>query len=219
MGRAGKGFLAISIVTAIAFWASVPFRPFEASPVLKWFPVGMLALYVLCRGRSGREWTLALALLFHSIGDVVLDMDGGGLFLFAIGAFLLGHLFYIATFVPDVRANLRMTRGKRIFVAGIVLYSLVAFPVLLPRVETGMILPVILYTIAIGTMVVMSVLPGYRGKWITIGALLYIASDSLIAVNLFVVDVPASHYLTWPAYYAAQALIVAGVLREKSLPA
>ncbi len=209
--------LAVSVFTALLFWVTVSIRPFPGSAVLKWFPIGMLALYVLRRRQSRQEWMLAFALLFHSVGDILLDLDRTGYLMVSIGGFLLGHLFYIATFLPDVRKGIRMTAGKKIFVSGVVLYTIVMGVVLLPRLKGFMIGPVVVYMAAIGTMVVMSVLPSYRAKWITLGAVLYIASDSLIAVNQYVTPVPESHFLTWPSYYLGQVLIVMGFLREKSL--
>jgi uncharacterized membrane protein YhhN len=216
-GSLGKALLILSVLFAVAFWVAIYFRPVPGSPILKWFPVGLLSLYMFLGPKSKQGWALAFALFFHSVGDVILDLRQENLFLVAVGGFLIGHLCYIAMLLPDVRAGVEWTKGKIGFLVGILAYTGLVAWILLPRLAPGMIPPLVVYMIAIGAMVVLTVLPGYRGKWITAGALLYMGSDSLIAYNQFVSHVPGSHYITWPTYYAGQALIMIGFLREKSL--
>ena len=216
-GSLGKALLILSVLFAAAFWVAIYFQPVPGSPILKWFPVGLLSLYMFLGPKSKQGWALAFALFFHSVGDVILDLRQENLFLVAVGGFLNGHLCYIAMLLPDVRAGVEWTKGKIGFIVGILAYTGLVAWILLPRLAPGMIPPLVVYMIAIGAMVVLTILPGYRGKWITVGALLYMGSDSLIAYNQFVSPVPGSHYITWPTYYIGQALIMIGFLREKSL--
>jgi|TARA_B100002003_G_C13922647_1_gene448557 uncharacterized membrane protein YhhN len=216
-GSLGKALLLLSVLFAIAFWVSIYFQPVPGSPVLKWFPVGLLSLYMFLGPKSKQRWALALGLFFHSVGDVILDFKQENLFLVAVGGFLIGHLCYIVMLLPDVRRGVEWTKGKVGFLLGILGYAVLIGWILLPKLAPGMIPPLAVYMVAIAAMVVLTVLPGYRGKWITVGALLYMGSDTLIAYNQFVSHVPGSHYITWPAYYGGQALIMIGFLREKSL--
>lgn len=217
-GSLGKALLILSVLFAVAFWVTIYFQPVPGSPALKWFPVGLLSLYMFLGPKSNQRWALAFGLFFHSVGDVILDLRQDNLFLVAVGGFLIGHLCYIAMLLPDVRRGVKWTMGKVGFLLGILGYTALIGWILLPKLEPpGMIPPLVVYMVAIAAMVVLTVLPGYRGKWITAGALLYMGSDTLIAYNQFVSQVPGSQYITWPAYYGGQALIMMGFLREKSL--
>ena len=50
--------------------------------------------------------------------------------------------------------------------------------------------------------------------WVVAGALLFILSDSLIALNKFLVPIPGSAFFVMSTYAAAQYLIVVGMVRQ-----
>ena len=117
-GSLGKALLILSVLFAAAFWVAIYFQPVPGSPILKWFPVGLLSLYMFLEPKSKQGWALAFALFFHSVGDVILDLRQENLFLVAVGGFLIGHLCYIAMLLPDVRAGVEWTKGKIGFLVG-----------------------------------------------------------------------------------------------------
>jgi uncharacterized membrane protein YhhN len=64
-------------------------------------------------------------------------------------------------------------------------------------------------------MGVMSLLAGFRSWIVPLGALLFMLSDSLIAVGKFKHPVRYDNYLIWCTYYVGQVCIAIGVLRYR----
>jgi uncharacterized membrane protein YhhN len=210
--------LAVSAVAALIFWVSRAFtgKATLVGFILKAIPVLALALIVWNHRKSRQEILLFIALLFHSLGDVLLEIERVRLFLPAVGAFMLGHTFYILTFKGDVAANLTLSTAKKLLVSGTIIFAIVMGMAVVPHLETPLIAPVVLYMLVISAMVIFAFLANYRTAWISLGAVSYLLSDSLIAINTFVHPFAGSAYLIWPMYYLGQFLIVIGFLREKA---
>lgn len=75
--------------------------------------------------------------------------------------------------------------------------------------------PIVAYMVAISLMAISA---GFREDskflWVAIGALVFMVSDTLIAVNRFVISLEYSGIAVMGTYYLAQALICTGVLRR-----
>ena len=78
-----------------------------------------------------------------------------------------------------------------------------------------MLVPVLLYGACLGAMAVLST--GVN-RLTAVGGALFLVSDGLIALGAFVVGfgLPLQGFWVMATYLAAQALIVAGVLREQA---
>ncbi|HWX41180.1 MAG TPA: lysoplasmalogenase, partial [Blastocatellia bacterium] len=74
---------------------------------------------------------------------------------------------------------------------------------------------VVVYICVITGMGVMSLLAGFRSWIVPLGALLFMLSDSLIAVGKFKHPVRYDNYLIWCTYYVGQVCITMGVLRYR----
>jgi uncharacterized membrane protein YhhN len=122
-----------------------------------------------------------------------------------LGAFLVAHLFYIAAFTKVIQC-----KGPRAMVAaGIMVYGCLIGFVMVPNLG-DMLVPVVAYLLVIVAMGVLAALGGANHWLVVAGACLFIASDSLIAVNRFIVPVPSSGLLIMGTYYPAQLLITTG---------
>jgi len=212
---ANRFWLVISILSALAFWICSAFPPFAGRFILKASPILALTLIVWNHRQSKQETLLFVGIIFHSIGDMLLDIDRVGLFLPALGTFLGGHIFYILTFKPDVSFSRALTNTNKLLIGAILLFAAGLGTVLLPKLESHLVVPVFIYMAAIGTMTIFTVLANYRTTWISLGAMSYMLSDAMIAVNTFVQPFSASAFLIWPTYYLGQFLIAIGLLREK----
>ena len=69
--------------------------------------------------------------------------------------------------------------------------------------------------LVIVVMGVLAALSCVNHWFVVVGACLFIASDSIIAINRFLVSVPNSSLLIMSTYYPAQLLITAGTLRNR----
>jgi uncharacterized membrane protein YhhN len=75
--------------------------------------------------------------------------------------------------------------------------------------------PVLLYISALTTMAALAIGADTRYPGIAWGALLFVASDSLIGVTRFRAPVPLGDYLVWGTYYVAQCSLVLGFMRGR----
>ncbi|MCP4883597.1 MAG: lysoplasmalogenase [Flavobacteriales bacterium] len=174
----------------------------------------LAAFYVA--GSKSRNKLYILALIFSFLGDVLL-LDKSNLFLFGIAAFLITQLLYIAIFSKGL-ANSSL--GKKIGA----LFPFSLFFILLIRIlKPGLndfLIPVIIYGLAIslfGSVSLLRYLVKKNGTSMVllIGAILFILSDSMIALNKF--HEPRAYYSVsiMLTYILAQYLISAYMLKSE----
>ena len=174
----------------------------------------LAAFYVA--GSKSRNKLYILALIFSFLGDVLL-LDKSNLFLFGIAAFLITQLLYIAIFSKGL-ANSSV--GKKIGA----LFPFSLFFILLIRIlKPGLndfLIPVIIYGLAIslfGSVSLLRYLVKKNGTSMVllIGAILFILSDSMIALNKF--HEPRAYYSVsiMLTYILAQYLISAYMLKSE----
>ncbi len=214
----------LAVVVAVA--AAVAFLVGLAGdhPLLRLLakPVPVLAMAVAaatCRHAYGR--LIAAGLVVCALGDVLLEV-GEGTFLAGVGAFLVGHLFYTAAFVRQTRA-LRPWHALPFALWGVALLRFL-WP---GPVDPAMALPATGSTAAICTMLWRAAarwLPGSPAAPGVLaaltGALLFAASDSLIALNRFHLGgahaaASAIRYWIIVLYWLGQTGIAASALRAR----
>jgi len=157
---------------------------------------------------------LMLALLFSFGGDVLLMFDSQ--FLTGLGSFLLAHVFYILFFLKIRYSNnpVPMCKFPIIFLHAAFLISFILF--LLPHLG-ALKIPVIIYALAL-SITVQSSIHAFNLKWQSagwyciIGAVLFLISDSLIALGKFYQPLPANGVLVMVTYGLAQWGITAGAV-------
>jgi len=153
---------------------------------------------------------LLVALVLGLVGDVFLLGDSDSRFRLGLAAFLVGHLAYVVCFV-----TLGVDPPEWAWVAWVVLMVCLlstrhVAPATYVRGGAALAVPVALYTVVIGAMVILAFDTGE--PLIAIGASIFAASDSILAVDRFVRPQPAAHVVVMVTYHVGQALIVAGVL-------
>ncbi len=205
------------ILTGMIYWMSIAFKPYLGSFILKWLPIGLLILLTWHhRQRAHVKW-LFLGLAFHSIGDVIIDFEGDFSLLVAIFPFMIGHLSYAYTFYQDRRKFTKLATWEKAFIVFIILYGVAFSTILSTHLPLHFFIAVNMYIVIILGMVILSMVADYPEKLVLVGALLYVISDSLIAVDAFVLSLPWSPFLTWPTYLLGQLFITIGYLSEKTV--
>jgi len=146
----------------------------------------LLALVYLASVKQPIFWYV-LGMFFSFVGDVLLMFEGAKFFMFGLSAFLLAHVMYIkvtSSFLQrDLTVKIISSSLPFVIFFGILLY------LIYPNLE-GMLIPVVIYGITISTFGSVALL-NYRGEkstenlWLCIGAILFVLSDSLIALNKF----------------------------------
>ncbi|WP_367182791.1 lysoplasmalogenase [Algoriphagus sp.] len=161
--------------------------------------------------------TILSALLFSWIGDILLLWEE--FFLFGLGAFLIAQVCYIIGFKVAQKApeSLFNHNFVKTFFINLPIYLVAAYLYYLIHPNLGGYkMPVIVYTIAIVSMVTTA--RERFGKsnpasfWqVFIGASLFFISDGLIALNRFYISFPEADVLVMGTYAIAQLLIVMGI--------
>jgi uncharacterized membrane protein YhhN len=151
------------------------------------------------------KYAVIAGLLFSMVGDVflMLPMD---LFIAGLISFLVAHLIYIYAFRSG-----RPWRIKFMPVLLLAIYGVVIYSILLPGLN-GMAVPVAVYVVVILTMAwqAWDQWDQARARWALlafIGALLFVISDTVLALNRFGEPFQAARALTLSTYYSAQWLI------------
>jgi len=194
------------------------------------FEVGVYALkpllmpllaFCLVAGMAWWTWPGLLllgALCCSWVGDVLMMC---GVFVGGLGAFLVAHVCYVIAFLGHARGagRRRVTAGKVVGWLLLATFAVVMFSVLDPRLDDVLRMPVLAYMAAITLMAASAI--DRRGRvapvsfWlVTVGALLFIVSDSVIAWDRFVSPVALARPIIMGTYTLAQFLIVQGVLRQ-----
>ena len=206
-----KVLFVIGLVFAIAFILGEVMDLYTLRLATKTVPVLLMALYLFLQPGKGRfQWLVIIGLLFGAAGDFFLEFSSET-FILGLGAFLIGHLFYIFAFLSDCR---RPAWGVAIFayLYGIGVYSFLEMGTLgAGGAMRSMALPVLLYVIVITTMLWRAgaryhaegvhPLSGAAGFY---GALLFTFSDTLLAVSMFVLNLPYSSVLVIITYWLGQ---------------
>ncbi|MBB5211555.1 lysoplasmalogenase [Microbulbifer hydrolyticus] len=173
--------------------------------------VPILALAALAaRDLRGTGRALAVAALaFSATGDVLLAIPFNNHFVFGLGAFLLAQLTYAGNFLRAADASSRRfaLRGTAVILAALLL----ARQVLPGAGELA--LPVVFYIVAIVIMALSAAAHRSGSSLLFAGAVTFMVSDALIAINRFVGPVPLAGTWIMLTYYGAQALLVFGLIR------
>ena len=156
---------------------------------------------------SARRTWFVVALVCSLAGDVLLMLPSD-LFVAGLGAFLVGHLFYVAGFWAHGPSAASFSVAMAVVV---VIVAPVGYRVLLAlrgRRELGV--PVALYMAVISVMLAAALATGnvLAGS----GAALFVASDAMIAWNRFVRPFPAADLGIMVTYHLGQAGLVLSLL-------
>jgi len=174
--------------------------------------------------RSYFSRMVRLGLLFSWFGDIALMFDKQWPIFFVLGlaAFLIGHIGYALGFVNSIRLS-SGSINTRVWLGSIIpfsVFSAVFFFALkdgIKNTDPNLLIPVLAYTVVITTMGITAALRhGLTGtkdyQWILAGAILFILSDVIIAVDKFMYDFDHNTVANGILYFSAQYLIMAGSL-------
>lgn len=160
------------------------------------------------------KWPVMGALLFSTIGDILLMR--AELFLFGLAAFLLAHLIYIYTYRQISKGQSGFLNKYPWLLIVFTLYPVVLVSWLWPDIPAAMRIPVVIYALVIASMAAMAlqlrgILSETGSRWLMMGAILFVLSDSLIAVNKFGHPFPDARVAIMGTYIMGQYAIVRGL--------
>ena len=201
---------ALAVVAVLDWWAVCRDHR-RVETVAKPLVMVLLAALALALGAGGTgvgRWLL-LALALGTVGDVLLLRDTEPRFLGGLGAFLLGHLAYVAAFI-----TLGFHQGWALLGAAVVALDLATAGRRILRAaaaqDRALGGAVAAYMLVIAAMTVTAW--GTGRPVVALGAVVFVVSDTLLALDRFVRPRPASRVAVMVTYHLGQVLMVLGAL-------
>ena len=207
----------IFIETVIANFEGLGNLHFASKPLI----VSLLLFYFSKHGKHlephAKIFT-TLALSFSLAGDVLLLFvyKSGHFFIAGLLAFLIAHIMYALVFLRQRNAKTKPY--------GFILLLLIYASGLFSLLKSGLgdlLIPVIVYMCVILLMAVSAFLRrkktnAYSYNLVFVGALTFMLSDSLLAVNKFYTPLPFADFSIMFTYALAQLSIVFGLLKQEN---
>lgn len=194
--------------------------PSWISALIKCLPIFCLWLFLLAHGLGfllahPSATRIFVGLVFSALGDAFLIWQDQGYFVHGLLMFAVTHMFYTSAF--GMRP-LALRTGLVMAVLACLCYAF-----LYPGLSGAFTYLVGIYVALIGFMGWRAMaglqLVGAAWRWTELaagsGALLFIISDLIIALNKFCFPVPYSRALIMSTYYAAQMLIALSAVESR----
>lgn len=206
--------LIFSLVAAVIYAFTLGMPQSLARSAAKTLAVAMLAVLAALQGGP---LLLVVALALSAVGDAFLSRDGEKAFLGGLASFLVAHIVYIALFLRSggglVVLGAESWRGA--IALALAVFVVVMLAALWRRVGPGLRIPIACYVVAILAMGMAALTT--NSAWVIAGAVLFMASDGLLATEKFLVAAISPHrawmrFAIWGLYYAAQLAITLGFL-------
>lgn len=146
------------------------------------------------------NYLFLVGLIFSFLGDVFLLFNWG--FLPGLGSFLTAHVLYVFCFK-------RMTKKQYyILLLPLILFLISLIGFLYPYLGE-MKIPVIFYAIIISVMFYFAATT--QNRWLIIGAIFFVISDSILSINIFYESSIIREMLVMITYVIAQYFLVTGM--------
>ena len=162
------------------------------------------------------KWVIP-ALFFSWTGDVLLIFQDKNplFFLLGLSSFLLAHIFYII-FFHTIRVREKVKGSPWLLLIVVIYYAGLIY--LLSPFLGDMKIPVRIYGIVISFMFMLAMHMLFiknksAGQWMMMGALLFVISDSALAINKFYQPFELAGIVIMLTYGLAQLFIAEGAIR------
>ncbi len=209
------------IIVYFAVLAADLFAVYSGNEALRYFSkpllIPLLFLYFIfntSKFHSSLKRWIVLALAFSWLGDVLLMFESmnSSFFILGLVAFLIAHLFYIMFYAGVLRSE-NLKKNYWLFIPVLIYYVGLIY-ILSPHLGE-MKLPVRIYGVVISYMLIQALqVARIKNKsaaaFMIIGAILFIASDSILAINKFYNPFEYAGIAIMITYGIAQLLITIG---------
>ncbi len=182
-------------------------------------PLLAVILIINIRPSYMRMDILIIAGLFFSwAGDIFLELpESEVMFVPGLASFLLAHVMYLTVFFTTKGKNYIILK-RSFLLLPVIIYGVVLIGYLYKSLG-DMRLPVIVYAVVILTMLSGAInrynkVTSRSYNLVLAGAILFVLSDSMIAVNKFSYSIPSARIFIMTTYIIAQYLIVTGYIKQ-----
>jgi uncharacterized membrane protein YhhN len=186
------------------FILSITLKPYPMSWLVKLIPMSLLIFYAAKQLTSNSGKVFIAGMIFSAAGDFFLDYDRVNWFIFGLGAFFIAHVCYLFALKP-------LKKQKLVFVGLYALYGIGIFSVIAGGLGE-LFIPVLAYMSILLLMAITTLLSIKSNKWLIIGGLSFVLSDSLIGLDKFYQPIAGAHFFIMLSYYFAQYALFKGFL-------
>ncbi len=198
-------------------WIDYSFKPF----ILIW-----IGGYFLMHAKNIDKKVVQLALfafVFSWFGDMLLMFGEIDFIYFMLGlvSFLIAQIFYIFLFLRTINISGKMPflKKKPFWLIAYIAFGLIVYTILYDHLDAVLKIAVFVYMTALLSMSAMALNRFGNGHPISfslvfIGSLLFVLSDTMIALNKFLAPIPYEGILIMTTYISAQYLIMRGLLKQ-----
>ncbi|NOR75300.1 MAG: hypothetical protein GQ525_09085 [Draconibacterium sp.] len=198
-------------------WLDYSFKPF----ILIW-----IGGYFLMHAGNIDKKVLKLAVfafLFSWFGDILLMFGKIDFIYFMVGlvSFLIAQIFYISLFLRTINLSGKMPflKKKPFWLIAYIAFGLIVYTLLYSNLNSALRVAVFVYMVALLGMSAMALNRFGNGhpisfRYIFIGSLLFVLSDTMIAINKFMEPIPYEGIFIMTTYISAQYLIMRGLLKQ-----
>jgi len=213
------GFVVVSLGELLAILTNQLFLQHLCKPLIMVF----LFLYYFSASGQNRSNGVLAAIFFSFLGDTLLMYEHKDplYFMFGLASFLTAHVFYILVYRQhrgeENEDRLQGVHRARMAFPIIIAGSGLVF-VLYPSLG-DLRIPVIIYATILVVMVLNALFRSGRTNTVSfslvlIGAVLFMVSDSLLAINKFFQPISHAGLYIMITYITAQFLIVNGLIKH-----
>ena len=158
------------------------------------------------------------AIVFSLAGDVFLMLPGD-LFIPGLASFLVAHIFYIVLFKQDSPWFASRKALALVWSIGAMMFGILWSSLNEPALKAA----VAAYVSVISLMVGQAIgransLQNTSARWVAWGAGIFMLSDTMIAINKFLMPIPMADLWILATYYAAQIIIMHHILKPAASP-
>lgn len=198
-------------------WIDYSFKPF----ILIW-----IGGYFLMHARNIDKKVVQLAVfafVFSWFGDILLMFSDIDFIYFLLGlvSFLIAQIFYIFLFLRTINISGKMPflKKKPFWLIAYIAFGLIVYTILYSNLDAVLRIAVFVYMVALLGMSAMALNRFGNGHPISfslvfIGSLLFVLSDTMIALNKFLAPIPYEGIFIMTSYIGAQYLIMRGLLKQ-----
>lgn len=189
---------------SLLFIFSIALKPYPFSWLVKLLPIMVLIFVAITQLDCAKKKLIILGLVCSAAGDFFLDYDRVNFFMLGLGAFFIAHLNYLAALYPLKNQKKALTIVYSLY--GVAMFSLISGGL------GELFVPVLAYMAILLLMAVFTLLSVKSNKWLMLGGLSFVLSDSLIGIDKFYQSIVGAHYLIMLSYYFAQFALLKGFL-------
>jgi uncharacterized membrane protein YhhN len=215
-------FLIILVGDLSGEWFQIKWLDYTFKPLILIWICG----YFLQNSKNIDKKVVQLAVFafaFSWMGDILLMFGDKGFvfFILGLGSFLVAQIVYVFLFLRTINLS-----GKKPFLKKIpywliiyIAYGLIVYTILYSRLDPVLRMSVFVYMVALLSMSSMALnrlgnVHPISFRYIFIGSLFFVISDTLIAINKFLLPIPYEGILIMSSYICAQYLIMRGLLKQ-----